>query len=37
MDYLGGGDLMNLLIVRNVLEETEAKFYAAEIVKIVFI
>jgi len=29
MDYLAGGDLMNLLIVRNVLLENEAKFYAA--------
>jgi serine/threonine protein kinase len=32
MEYLAGSDLMNLLIVRNVLEENEAKFYAAEIV-----
>lgn len=32
MDYLGGGDLMNLLIARNVLPEEHARFYAAEIV-----
>jgi hypothetical protein len=32
MDYLPGGDLMNLLILRNVLAEEEAKFYAAELV-----
>ena len=29
MEYLAGSDLMNLLILRNVLEENEAKFYAA--------
>ena len=29
MEYLPGGDLMNLLIVRNILEEHETKFYAA--------
>jgi len=29
MEYLAGSDLMNLLILRNVLEEHEAKFYAA--------
>ena len=32
MEYLAGGDLMNLLIARNVLPEAHAKFYAAEIV-----
>lgn len=32
MEYLGGGDLMNLLIAKNVLPEENAKFFAAEIV-----
>lgn len=29
MEYLAGSDLMNLLIIRNILAESEAKFYAA--------
>lgn len=32
MEYLPGGDLMNLLMIRDVLSEHECKFYAAEIV-----
>ena len=31
MEFLIGGDLMNLLIERNTLKENEAKFYASEI------
>ena len=30
MEYLPGGDLMNLLIKKNVLSEEEARFYTAE-------
>lgn len=30
MEYLGGGDLMTLLIRKNILSEAEAKFYIAE-------
>ena len=30
MEYLGGGDLMTLLIRKNVLSEVESKFYIAE-------
>ena len=30
MEYLGGGDLMTLLIRKNILTEAEAKFYVAE-------
>lgn len=37
MEYLGGGDLMNLLIAKNVLPEQDAKFYAAEIVTLIII
>ena len=29
MEYLAGGDLMNLLIIRNVLSEADTRFYAA--------
>lgn len=32
MEYLPGGDLMNLLISRDILSEEESKFYAAELV-----
>lgn len=32
MEFLGGGDLMNLLIERNVVTEADARFYAAETV-----
>lgn len=32
MDYCPGGDLMNYLIQRDLLEESEARFYIAEIV-----
>mmetsp|Transcript_26018 Transcript_26018/g.25613 ORF Transcript_26018/g.25613 Transcript_26018/m.25613 type:complete len:105 (+) Transcript_26018:512-826(+) len=32
MDYLGGGDLMTLLIRRNVLTEAEGQFYIAELI-----
>ena len=32
MEFLPGGDLMSLLMARDILPEQEAKFYAAEIV-----
>jgi len=32
MEYLAGGDLMSLLIKREVLSEEEGRFYAAELV-----
>ena len=32
MDYLPGGDLMNLLIKKDILTENESKFYIAEII-----
>jgi serine/threonine kinase 38 len=32
MEYLGGGDLMTLLIRKNILSEPEARFYIAELV-----
>ena len=32
MDYLPGGDLMNYFMVKDVLNEEEARFYAAELV-----
>jgi len=32
MEYLPGGDLMNLLIARDILTEEESRFYAAELV-----
>ncbi len=32
MDYLAGGDLMTLLMARDILTEDESKFYAAELV-----
>ena len=32
MEYLGGGDLMTLLIKKDILTEDEAKFYIAECV-----
>jgi serine/threonine kinase 38 len=32
MDYLPGGDLMTLLMRKDILSEAEARFYAAEIV-----
>lgn len=30
MEYLGGGDLMTLLMKKDILSEDEAKFYIAE-------
>lgn len=33
MEFLAGGDLMTLLIERNVVSESWAKFYAAETVR----
>ena len=36
MEYLGGGDLMTLLIKKDILSEDEAKFYIAEcVIKII--
>ena len=35
MEYLAGGDLMTLLIKRDVLPENEAKFYMAECVTLI--
>ena len=32
MEYLPGGDLMNLLIKRDILTEEESRFYAAEMI-----
>ncbi len=32
MEYLSGGDMMNLLIQKDVLTEEEAKFYIAELI-----
>lgn len=32
MEYLGGGDLMTLLIKKDILTEEESKFYIAECV-----
>ena len=32
MDYCPGGDLMNYLIKKDILQESEAKFYIAEII-----
>jgi len=32
MEYLPGGDLMSLLIKREILTEEESRFYIAEIV-----
>ena len=32
MEYLGGGDLMTLLMKRDILSEEEARFYMAECV-----
>ena len=32
MEFLGGGDLMGLLIRKDILSEEEAKFYVAEII-----
>lgn len=32
MQYLPGGDLMSLLIKREILTEEESRFYIAEIV-----
>ena len=33
MEYLAGGDLMTLLMKKDILTEDEGKFYIAEIVK----
>ena len=32
MEYLPGGDLMNLLIKKDILTEEESRFYVAEMV-----
>lgn len=32
MEYLPGGDLMNLLIKKDILTEEEARFYIGEII-----
>jgi serine/threonine kinase 38 len=32
MEYLGGGDLMTLLMKKDILTEEESKFYIAEMV-----
>lgn len=32
MEYLGGGDMMNLLIKKDIFTEDEARFYIAELV-----
>ena len=32
MEYLPGGDLMTLLMARDILTEDESRFYAAELV-----
>ncbi len=32
MEYLAGGDLMTLLIKKDILSENEARFYMAEMV-----
>ena len=32
MEYLPGGDLMNLLIQKDILTEEEARFYIAELI-----
>jgi serine/threonine kinase 38 len=32
MEYLGGGDLMTLLMKKDILSEEESKFYIAETV-----
>jgi serine/threonine kinase 38 len=34
MEYLGGGDLMTLLMKKDILSEEESKFYIAEMVKL---
>ncbi len=36
MEYLCGGDLMTLLMKKDILSEEESKFYIAEIVKFFF-
>jgi len=32
MEYLPGGDFMNLLIKKDILSEEEARFYTAELI-----
>ncbi len=32
MDYIGGGDLLHLLIEKDIFSEEETKFYVAELV-----
>ena len=32
MEYLGGGDLMTLLMKKDILTEDESKFYIAELI-----
>lgn len=36
MEYLGGGDLMTLLMKKDILSEDESKFYIAETVLLFF-
>jgi serine/threonine protein kinase len=31
LEYMGGGDLLNLLIEKDVFEENFARFYTAEV------
>lgn len=31
LEYMGGGDLLNLLIERDIFEEDFARFYIAEV------
>jgi len=37
MEYLPGGDLMNLLMKREILSEKEGKFYIAEAVRVFYL
>ena len=37
MEYLIGGDLMSLLIKKDILQESEAKFYVAECVFYIYL
>ena len=32
MEYLGGGDMMNLLIKKDIFTENETRFYMAELI-----
>lgn len=35
MEYLAGGDLMTLLMKKDILTEDEARFYIAEMVSLI--